>query len=74
MSSTVVAAMTGYDLLQALADAGVITTTDLVRRVVIDAPIDGPLVLRVERYGDKRLLDLQMPSGRDETRSSGEIA
>jgi len=72
--TTVDGAMTGHDFLLALADAGVISPTEMIRRVVVDASIDGPIVLRVERYGDKRLLDLQMPSGRDEIRSTEEIA
>lgn len=46
----------GRAFLEALTEAGIITAEDRVRRVVIDAPIDGPLVVHVERYGDKRLL------------------
>jgi hypothetical protein len=56
----------GRKFLEHLGDLGVIRKADLergmasdyVRRVVIDASIDGPVKLYVERYGDDRLLDL----------------
>jgi hypothetical protein len=44
--------------LQALVDAGVISTEDRVRRVIIDAAVQEPVVVYVERYGDKRLLEI----------------
>lgn len=60
----------GRAFLQALADAGIIRIgerndsgvivgdSDFVRRVVIDASVDGAVVLYVERYGDERLLSV----------------
>ena len=48
----------GSKFAQALLDAGVIRAEDRVRRVVIDASADGPIVMYVERYGDERLLEV----------------
>lgn len=48
----------GWQFGQALIEAGVITPEERVRRIVIDAPADGPVVLYVERYGDDRLLQV----------------
>lgn len=48
----------GRRFLETLADAGVITVGESVRRVVIDADVDGPVCLYVERYGDERLLSV----------------
>jgi hypothetical protein len=46
----------GATLLEALAEAGIISTKDKIRRVVIDAHMDDAVKLYVERYGDERLL------------------
>jgi hypothetical protein len=43
---------------QALADAGVITDSSLVRRVVIDAEAGKPLMVYVEYFGDTRWLSV----------------
>jgi hypothetical protein len=45
---------------QALAEAGVLTSLDGVRRIVIVAGPDAlsPVMLHVERAGDERLLDV----------------
>jgi hypothetical protein len=51
----------GHEFLNALAAAGVITESDLVRRVVIDADVEGICTLYVERYGDERLLKVVTP-------------
>lgn len=48
----------GLKFMEALVAAGVIRHEDRVRRVVIDVPVDGPVVVYAERYGDERLLDV----------------
>jgi len=46
----------GLKLIDALLDSGIIRRDDFVRRLVIDIPYDGAVVLHVERIGDSRLL------------------
>lgn len=46
--------------MQALADAGIIRTEDHIRRVIIDASVDSAVIMYVERFGDERLLAVQM--------------
>lgn len=60
----------GRALLKALTDAGIIRTGDFVRRVVIDAPCDGAVLVHVERIGDSRLLDVVPTLGGVEVRES----
>ncbi len=48
----------GWQLAEALIAAGVITIEEHVRRLVIDCPVDAPVVIHVERYGDERLLEV----------------
>lgn len=48
----------GYEFLQALLDAGVVSPDELVTRVVIDARADGVVRLYTERIGDDRLLEV----------------
>jgi hypothetical protein len=48
----------GFEFIQALLDAGVITVEDNATRVVIDARADGIVMLHVERAGDERLLEV----------------
>lgn len=46
-----------------------------VRRVVIDAACDAPIVMYIERYGDERLLSVRAPeSGEVVVSVSGEAA
>ncbi len=57
----------GRKFLEHLGDLGVIKKADLERgqasdyvcRVIIEAPISGPVMLYVERYGDERLLEVR---------------
>lgn len=46
----------GRKFLLALHEAGILGEHEYVRRVVIDASVDGAVVMYVERYGDERLL------------------
>lgn len=48
----------GFQFIQALLDAGVVTVEEQVTRVVIDAKADGIVMLYVERAGDERLLEV----------------
>jgi len=48
--------MGSREFLRALDAAGVIQQGDHVRRVVIDAELDQPVKVYVERWGDDRLL------------------
>ncbi len=43
-------------LWRALVAAGVFREDEVIRRIVIDAQADEPVVMHVERYGDERLL------------------
>ena len=51
-------ATSGMDFLLRLETAGVVQHP--VRRVVIDAAVDAPVVIYVERYGDERLLSVDL--------------
>jgi hypothetical protein len=51
--------ISGDDFLQVLARAGVIAAEDRIRRVVIDASVDGAVLLYTERYGDERMLSIE---------------
>ncbi len=48
---------------QLLADKGIISHQESASRVIIDARASGPVRLYVERYGDERLLHLDLPRG-----------
>ena len=50
--------LVGFQFLQALLDAGVVSAEDRATRVVIDAKPDGVVMLYVERAGDERLLEV----------------
>lgn len=50
--------ISGHRFLEALRDAGVISGDDHIRRVVIDAAVEGIVVMYVERYGDTRILQV----------------
>lgn len=50
----------GRKFLEALAEAGIIDPGDFIRRVVIDASVDGAVVIYVERFGDDRLLSVAL--------------
>lgn len=43
---------------QALADAGIIADSTLVRRIVIDAQAGKPLMVYVEYFGDRQWLNV----------------
>lgn len=58
MGEPVSTPITGRAFLQALLDAGVIHPDERVRRVVIDAQINSSLIVYVERFGDKRMLQV----------------
>ena len=49
----------GRDFLDMLAAAGVISYGDKIRRVVIDASMEGHVVMFVERIGDAKMLRVQ---------------
>ena len=49
--------------LRALADAGVISEGDEIRRVVIDAQVRHAVHVYVERFGDERLLSVAVTLG-----------
>lgn len=50
--------ITAKRFLDALYEAGYLRPGDYVRRVVIDAPFDGAVVVHVERVADERVLDV----------------
>lgn len=51
-------AVMGSEFHRLLERAGIFRPEDRVRRVVIDAAIDEPLILYVERFGDARMLEI----------------
>lgn len=48
----------GRKFMEALAEAGILRVEDRIRRVIIDASMDGAVLMYVERYGDDRLLSV----------------
>ncbi len=61
-------AILGSDLMNMLLDQGVLKKSDKIRRVIIDAPFDGPVTMFIERYGDERCLALDWSAFRGGTR------
>lgn len=61
----------GRAFLEALGAAGIIKVGDYVRRVVIDASVDGTLAMYVERWGDERLLEVATSLDGVEIRETG---
>jgi hypothetical protein len=49
--------ITSLPFLEALVEAGVVSNTNTITRVVIDAKVGEPLRVHVEHIGDKSLLD-----------------
>lgn len=56
--STKLPRITAKRFLDALYEAGYFRPGDYVRRVVIDAPFGGAVVVHVERFADERVLDV----------------
>ena len=54
--------ITGTAFLDWLRGHGIFETGDHVRRVVIDAVVNEPLMVYVERYGDERLVQKPLPA------------
>jgi hypothetical protein len=48
----------GRKFLEALAETGIISVDDHIRRVIIDASVDSAVTMYVERFGDERLLSV----------------
>jgi hypothetical protein len=46
------------EFVRALKSAGIIGEGEHVRRVVIDALVDSPVIVYIERFGDDRLLQV----------------
>jgi hypothetical protein len=66
-------AIHGQAFWRALVDAGVFQQGDRVRRIIIDVPADGAVVMHVERWGDERLLDVALELKAAEIREVGVV-